>query len=250
MGVMKKITFLVFGILCLTSIGYLWYARASIYWSLGDVPLYTPNDYASYTIGTNSGASQTYVAIGDSVTAGVGVDSYLDSYPYLVAHDIATATGRSVKLVPFAIPGIRSEYVVGYFLEPVIASKPDIVTVLIGINDIHGNVPKKVFRAHYEEILKKLTLETTAEVYAINLPYIGTRNLVALPYRYYFTWRTQQYNAIIKDLALQYGVTYVDLYSTHKPQSLDNTYYARDFFHPNALGYSLWAQRIYASFNK
>jgi lysophospholipase L1-like esterase len=249
---MKKIIFLAFCIFCISVVVYLWYARASIYWSLGDVPLYAPSDYASYSIGvdTQSGTSLTYAAIGDSVTAGVGVDSYLDSYPYLIASSIASTTKGGVKLVPFAIPGIRSEYVAGYFLEPVIASKPDVVTVLIGINDIHGNVPKKVFRAHYEEILKRLTQETTAEVYAINLPYIGTQDLIALPYQYYFAWRTEEYNAIIKELASKYTLTYIDLNTLHKPQSLDTAYYAEDYFHPNTIGYRQWASYIYASFNK
>jgi lysophospholipase L1-like esterase len=248
----KKRTLLAIGFITLSVFitGYLWYARASIYWNLGDVPLYAPNDYASYSVGTASTNLRTYAAIGDSVTAGVGVDSYVDSYPYRVAAALASSTQSGVKLVPFAIPGIRSEYVVGYFLEPVIASKPDIVTLLIGINDIHGNVPKKVFRKHYEEIVRRLTQETTAKIYVINLPYIGTNDLISFPYQYYFNWQTQQYNAIIKDLAEQYSVTYIDLYTSHSQYSLDTKYYARDFFHPNTLGYAQWANYIYASINK
>jgi lysophospholipase L1-like esterase len=229
---------------------YLWYARASIYWKLGDLPIFAPSDYASYSIGPESKTPRTYVAIGDSLTAGVGVDSYVQSYPYIIATEISNEKKEGVKLVPFAIPGIRSEYVVGYFLDPVIASKPDIVTLFIGINDIHGNVPNKVFEEHYEVILQRLTKETDAEIYIVNLPYIGTKDLISAPYRYYFNWRTEQYNSIIKDLGAQYKLTYIDLYSAHTPQALDTTYYARDFFHPNALGYALWAKHIYASFNQ
>lgn len=201
------------------------------------------------SVGEHGATPITYVAIGDSLTAGVGVDSYKDSYPYLVAKHIAETQKKKVNLVPLAIPGIRSEYVAGYFIEPTIASKPDIVTLLIGTNDIHGNVPNAVFKAHYEHVLQRLTKETTAKIYVINLPYIGTKELISLPYEYYFTWKIKQYNAIIKDLATKYNLTYIDLYTAHAPESLNTAYYAGDFFHPNAVGYAQWAQTIYASIN-
>lgn len=247
---MKKITLSIICILLISSLVYLWYTRASIYWKLGDLPIYAPKDYTNYSLGEHSDMSLTYVAIGDSLTAGVGVDTYTQSYPYLIARDIARDQHANVQLIPFAIPGIRSEYVVGYFLEPVIATKPDIVTLFIGINDIHGNVSLQKFTERYDAILTTLTQKTTAKVYVINLPPIGTKDLIAQPYRLYFGWKTEQYNASIKDLALKYDVTYVDLASSHQPYALDNAYYARDFFHPNALGYTLWEQTIYANFHR
>lgn len=228
---------------------YAWYFHASIYWKLGNANVRQPWDMTEYTIGNGSGSQLTYAAIGDSLTAGVGVDTYLQSYPYLIAQKIGGDTNE-VFLKPFAIPGVRSVYVLNNFIEPVIAVKPDIVTLFIGINDIHGNVPAEQFRENYSQILTRLTQETDADVYVINLPYIGTKNLINLPYRYYFNWRTQQYNEIIQELATQYNVTYIDLYTSHEPNSLLNEYYAGDFFHPNAIGYNLWAESIYADFRK
>ncbi len=248
--VKKRTLFLTFPpCLFVLLLGYLWYAHASIYWKLGDLPIYAPKDFANVSIGTQTASPLTYVAIGDSLTAGVGVDSYEESYPYLVAKNIAESQKKKVHLVPLAIPGIRSEYVVGYFIEPTIASKPDIVTLLIGTNDIHGNVPNHVFKAHYEHILQRLSKETTAKIYVISIPYIGTKELISLPYQYYFNWKIQQYNVIIKDLAATYNLTYIDLYTAHAPQSLDTAYYAKDFFHPNTVGYTKWAETIYASIN-
>lgn len=227
-----------------------WYLHASIYWKLGSANVQQPWDVTDHTIGNALSPQLTYAAIGDSLTAGVGVDTYLESYPYLIAQKIAEDTTNTVLIKPFAIPGVRSLYVLNNFMEPVIESKPDVVTLFIGINDIHGNVLPKQFEEQYTQILIKLTQETEADVYAINLPYIGTKNLISLPYRYYFNWRTKQYNEIIQKLATQYDVTYIDLYTQHEPHSLRNEYYAGDFFHPNTVGYTLWAQFIYAGFNK
>lgn len=246
---MKKILFAVlsiFGILFLISV---WYLHASIYWKLERANVLEPSDIAEYTIGVPSATQVNYVAIGDSLTAGVGVDTYTKSYPYLIAKKISD-DHVEVSLKPFAVPGVRSAYVLRYFMEPVIASNPDIITLFIGVNDIHGNVPSKQFKEQYAQILTELTGKTHAQIYVINLPYIGTGKLISLPYRVYFNWRTEQYNVIIKQLAAEYDVTYIDLYTAHNPKSLDNDYYASDFFHPNELGYILWSQFIYADFHK
>lgn len=229
---------------------YLWYAHASIYWKLGAVGLGAPSDMHNYTIGNASGVPLTYVALGDSLTSGVGVDSYTQSYPYLLAEKIAAASNTKVTLMPFAVPGVRTDYVLSNFIIPALASKPDIITLFIGINDIHGKVSNALFKAHYSEILSQLSQGSHAHIYVINLPYIGTPELISPLYRYYFAWRTQQYNAIIKDLADQYHVTYIDLYAAHKPHELNAMYYASDYFHQNALGYTLWTQSIYAGFNQ
>lgn len=247
--VMRKAALIIVGAIIILMCAYLWYARASIYRNLGERPIFAPSDFKSYSIGDASLTPRTYVAIGDSVTSGVGVATYTESYPYRIATNLSRDTQSTVELIPFAIPGIRSEYVMGYFLDPVIAVNPDIITLLIGINDIHGNVRTLKFKEHYQTILATLTEKTDAKIYVINIPYIGTEDLIRQPYRLYFNSRTQQYNEVIKDLASQYNVTYVDLYSSNKKQSLDTAYYAGDFFHPNAAGYSLWAQSIYANFS-
>lgn len=247
---MKKIVFTVVIILIALLIAYLWYLRTSIYWKLGDTPLFAPKDYTNYTIGEYGAAPIIYVALGDSLTAGVGVDSYTESYPYLIGKYISETQKTNVEIIPLAIPGIRSEYVAGYFLEPTVAKDPEVITLFIGTNDIHGNVGTKKFREHYENILETLTQQTDAKIYTINLPYIGTTGLIREPYRSYFNWQTQKYNSVINELSTKYNVTYIDLYNAHEPYKLDNRYYALDFFHPNALGYKLWAESVYANFSE
>lgn len=246
---MRKKFLLVLGVAMVFVCACAWYLHASIYWKLGETALHQPSDFAEYIVGKSTSSQLTYVAIGDSLTAGVGVETYSKSYPYVFAQKIAENNTR-VHLIPFAVPGVRSAYVYDNFIESVIAKKPNIITLFIGINDMHGNVPLTQFEEQYAQILANLTQKTNAQIYVINLPNIGTSNLISLPYRYYFNWRIQKYNEIIRKRATQYRVTYIDLYSAHEPHALDNTYYATDFFHPNAVGYTLWAETIYANFRK
>ena len=229
---------------------YVWYAHASIYWKLGAAHVNEPSDVHTYQVGPVDGTPLSYAALGDSLTAGVGVSTYSRSYPYDIATMLASSTGDRVTLTPYAVPGVRSQYVIDHFLTPTIKQQPNIITLFIGINDIHGHVSNTTFRAHYRDILTTLTQKTHAKIYVINLPYIGTPQLIGPLFRWYFTWRTQQYNTIIKALASQYGVTYIDLYQVHKPHELDPQYYARDHFHQNANGYTLWAHDIYASIHQ
>lgn len=238
------------GFFLLIAGAYLWYSHASIYWKLGKLPLPSSLSEESYLIGSSTASSGiTYVALGDSLTAGVGVDTYTSSYPYLVAEDIEK-NGTAVTLYPYAVPGVRSQYVLDNFLDAAIARDPDVVTLFIGINDIHGNIPAALFKKNYSAILKELTTKTEARVYAIGLPYIGTPDLINAPMRYYFNWRIKTYNEIIRGLATEYGVTYIDLYAAQLPHELDPSYYATDAFHPNALGYTVWSQRIYESLHQ
>lgn len=248
---MSKKVIIVLGCIILFVLIYAWYAHASIYWKLGEYNVRAPEDYSksNYLIGQQGKLPLKYVAIGDSLTAGVGVTSYVDAYPYRIAQSLTAIKNQDIDLVPYAIPGIRSEYVLNYFVDPIVESKPDIITVFIGINDIHGNVPNKKFAENYDQIISRLVADTDAKVYAVNLPYIGTKDLIDAPYRFYFNWKTKQFNEIIQTIALKHEVAYVDLYTAHTENAMNTDFYASDFFHPNEMGYTRWAEVIYASLN-
>lgn len=246
---MKKRLFSVIALIGILVFMYLDHSYTSIYNKIGDEALQTPSDFGNYAIGTFS-KSLTYVAIGDSLTAGVGVDSYIKSYPYIFAEKISQKNNTKVNLIPFALSGARSAYTLDNLVEPAIKTNPDIITLFIGVNDVHGNISEKEFEDNYENILKRITQETGAKIYIINLPYIGTSELIKTPFQFYFNTQTKQFNSIIKALAQKYNVEYVDLYEGHSRYADDAAYYSADLFHPNQTGYALWADILYANFSK
>ena len=134
------------------------------------------------------------------MTAGVGVLKYEESYPYQLAQKIA-AGKDNIILRDRAYPGARTQHLLGNLLNAAVNDQPDIVTVLIGVNDVHGNVSKKKFTQNYSEILNRLKTETKARILVINIPYIGTDSLLFPPYNSYFKYQTIEYNKIIKKLA-------------------------------------------------
>ncbi len=243
---MKKIIFAIIVVLVVTL--YLNFSYASIYKKIGDENMLKPNDFNVFQLGTK-GDVITFVALGDSLTAGVGVDSYKKSFPYLIAEKFSK-DDEKINLIPIAVPGAKSEDVFAKLIDETIKQKPNIITILVGVNDVHGNVSRADFKNNYSGILERLIKETSAKIYVVNLPYIGASELIKQPYRLYFDQKTKQFNKILEDLSVEYNTNYIDLYSKNKKQSLDSNYYARDLFHPNESGYDLWSEIIYASFNK
>jgi len=229
---------------------YLNRAYAHIYNTLGQANLLAPDKLETYVVGDNKSSAINYVALGDSLTAGVGTTKYQESYPYLLAQKLA-GNQTKVTLTALAIPGFKTKDILDNSLKTVITSKPEIITLLIGINDIHSNISKTDFQKNYQQILEELTKKTTAKIYLINLPEIGSNQLFWPPYNYYFRAKTKNFNQIIQDLAIQYKLNYIDL-DTPTAQALKNNgpIYSADSFHPSAISYKSWAEIIYANFNQ
>lgn len=232
-------------------VAYLLAAHHYIYKKISDSGLKASDTKSEYIIrgGVNSGAGLVYTALGDSLTAGVGVLRYEDSYPYQLAQKLSGSSGNIV-LRDRAYPGARTSDLNKNLLTAAISDQPDIITLLIGVNDIHGLVSKKKFTDNYREILRRLKTETKAKIFAISIPYIGTDKLLLPPYDSYFKQETIEYNEIIKELAAENNVTYVDLHTPTERMYENPAFYSTDSFHPSAKGYEFWADIIYADFNK
>jgi lysophospholipase L1-like esterase len=241
------------GLLLILIVGiYLNRTYAHIYQTISRTHLLETNSQLNFMVTRNDVATSSlvYVALGDSLTAGVGTARYEESWPYLLAQRWA-ATNTKIILKSQAVPGYKASDVVAQLLTPAIQDQPDLVTLFIGMNDVHGQTPPAEFTKNYDYILSRLTQETRAKTYLINLPYLGADTLILPPYNYYFQRRTQEFNGIIKELAEKYRVKYVDLYTPSLALfSRSGEQYSADLFHPSASGYQLWAAIIYDSIHQ
>ncbi len=229
---------------------YLNLANSFIYFRIGEGNLVNPlRQQVYYMSSEKTGPKIKYVAIGDSLTSGVGAEEYQDSYPYLLAERMAQSDGKIV-FKNFSQPGLKTQDLIDFMITPAVKENPDVITLLIGVNDIHNHVGGKQFKENYEYILKRLTSETKAKIYLINIPLIGSNTIIFPPYNYYFDKETDNYNEIIKELAQTYQVKYIDLNTpTKNLLKKDGPHYSVDSFHPSSLGYKLWAQIIYDRLN-
>ncbi len=190
-----------------------------------------------------------YVALGDSLTSGVGTEKYEQSYPFLLAEKLSV--DNSVTHINFSYPGARTEDVIRDLLPKALAEKADVITLLVGTNDVHGGVSEEEFVQNYKFILSELTKKTKAKINVVSIPFIGDDSLLLPPYDYSYRKKILEFNSDIKLLAIQFGVRYIDLTTpTTESSHGGNGYYSIDKFHPSSLGYKMWADIIYDHLDK
>lgn len=231
---------------------YLFLAHFLIFYRLqtaGPITFNRPDVYIAQENKTMA-KNLSYAALGDSLTAGAGVAKYEESYPYLLAEELAAGGKNKITLKNFSYPGARTSNLIKDFLTPAVASQPELITLFIGVNDVFGNVSRATFKENYQTILDRLTKETKAKIYLIGLPYLGLPKLLLAPYNYYYHWRTGEFNDIIRGLAKVYNLEYIDLAATSPEFNKNQVNYSKDLFHPSALGYKLWAKIIYDAINQ
>jgi len=185
-----------------------------------------------------------FIALGDSLTYGVGAENTTQSWPAILAGKLSN-NQTSVELTDLAVPGALSKDLIDSQLDAAIAAQPDLVTVLIGVNDLHNFIPQDIYRENLIYILSELKSKTKAKIVLINLPYLGTDSLLLPPYNLYFDLKTNNYNEELNKAADSLKLTPVDIHSTKKIFLSDKSYYAGDDFHPSAKGYEAWANLIY-----
>jgi len=231
---------------------YLYLAHSYIFYRISAANLKYVNMQQVYTINDNMDSEDNvvYTALGDSLTAGAGVDDYQQSFPYIVAQKIAKNDSR-VTLKDFSVPGYKTQDLLDFLVTPAVASSSDIITLLVGTNDIYNNVSQENFTENYRAILDKIKTIDAARVYLISIPFIGSQSLIFPPYSFYYDKCIENFNKIISDLAQEYGFAYVDIATPTKDLfKSDGPHYSADAFHPAAPGYALWANIIYDAINK
>jgi len=249
---MRKKIIIAVGIVFLATL-YLFGAKWLIYYRIGIVSLPASDNRHEYifndTILPQRGV--VYMALGDSLTSGVGVEKYEESYPFLLAQKIA-ATTTKVTHLNFSYPGAKSEDVLRDLVPRAAQKKADIVTVLVGTNDVmNGKVTDAQFRKNYEMIITTLLEQKYAKTYVISIPFVGTNSLFLPPFNYYYREKVVRFNTIIKTLAAEYDVHYIDLTTpTEKFASKVSNYYAKDNFHLSQIGYLYWSTILYDNLNK
>jgi len=241
---MKK-PFIIIIVLILAVGLYLYLANAYTYYMFNRTALKAPAAQGSYAFNeAAAGENLIYAALGDSLTSGMGLSKYEESFPYLLAKDLSK-DGSKITLQNFSYPGYRTDDLIENLLEPAIAVKPEMITLLIGVNDIHGFYNKEKFKKNYKFILERLAKGTKAKIYVISLPFIGA-DIFLPPFNYYSGRQTIEFNKIIKDLAVEYGAKYIDIAEPTKAMFAEkNPYYAADAFHPSAVGQALWEKIIF-----
>ena len=196
---------------------------------------------------------------GDSVTdAGRRNDSrgLGTGYPRFVV-DILKAKypDYELKFVNRGISGNRSINLVERWQTDCIDLKPDIVTILIGVNDTWRNFDRDLYTSpdEYAANMEKLVSEaqnTGAQVILIE-PFIMR---TGHPAKNWYDWNADLNAKIVRlrEVAIKYNTGYIPLMSLFSMETLtaDPAKYTGDGVHPNTEGHRYIASRVIEAFER
>lgn len=189
------------------------------------------------------GAPLAYVAMGDSTAVGVGGGGG-GGYPQRLARRLESS-GVPVKLEVLAVSGATAADLRRDQLPKLMAKRPSLVTIGVGINDLMQGRSLADF-ARDLEIVADLVRRTQATVVLQTLPDL-TSSPAGDGAPPSLGRRIEAYNASIARVAERHGFLLSDVYGRsrrafrERPQDL----FAKDGFHPSAKGYELWADAMW-----
>jgi lysophospholipase L1-like esterase len=183
-------------------------------WKRMDAPANSPRDFLAG--GRPETARTVVVCVGDSLTHGVASANYVELLQRQFAPDGYT----------FVNGGINGHlaYNVLQRLDAIIACQPDVVTLLLGTNDINAtfndaltasyrreqHLPEAPTPAwsqrNFAQVLDRLQAETTARIAILSLPMLGEDLASEM------NGRIMAFNAFLRSLAAEKGVTYLPLH--------------------------------------
>ena len=191
-----------------------------------------------------------YVALGDSYTIGTSVaedDRWPNRLVVLLGSVESDAAATALELVAnLAVNGVTSAVVLEVQLPRLLALRPDLVSLLIGVNDVVQGVPAETYERNVSAILDHLV----GSVGATGVVVVTTPDYTVTPAGSDYGDPARQAaairesNGILADAASRRGVAVVDIHDISLRAKDDRRLVARDGLHPSGEQYRLWVERI------
>ena len=190
---------------------------------------------------------------GDSITdAGRDKRNYHDlgaGYPKYAAENIRAAhPDVDFEFINFGISGNRTSQLFDRLYDDAIVFQPDIISILIGVNDIWHRHSHKILTTdaqlalNYRCILERLKRETNAKIVML-APFVldaGDKD--------YLREDLKTVAPIVRELAEEFADVYIPLdkyFAEALPKQPEPLYYSADGVHPNDNG-RLFIGKLYA----
>jgi acyl-CoA thioesterase-1 len=189
-----------------------------------------------------------YLALGDSYTIGTGASSHSHNYPSILAARLSEATGAKVAVTNPAVNGFTTQDLIDNELALVNRLKPQLVTIMIGVNDIvQGRSIESYGKslATIYDAVAALELEP-GMVIAIAIP-----NWSVVPAAAGFGDRgrlrrlTDDFNGLAHAEAAKRGFVWVDITAVSTSGHGTPGWISSDQLHPGDIQYAAWADVIW-----
>ncbi|MGY1591312.1 SGNH/GDSL hydrolase family protein [Geodermatophilus sp. SYSU D00708] len=187
--------------------------------------------------GRGRGKPIVLAVLGDSSAVGLGVERAAETPGVLLAAALAELAERPVRLVRLAVSGAES-YELEEQVDKALVEQPDVVTIMIGANDVTSRTRLSTSVRHLRDAVRRL-VESGAEVVVGTCPDLGTIRPIGQPLRLLARRWSRQLAAAQTIAVVEAGGRTVSLGSVLGPRfAEDRGLFSVDEFHPSAAGYA------------
>jgi acyl-CoA thioesterase I len=184
-----------------------------------------------------------YVALGDSYTIGTSVPAD-DRFPDQLVRALPDV---GLELVAnLGVNGYTTADLIRDELPALVGLTPELVSLLIGVNDVVQGVPTVTYEANLVEILDVLEARLPVDrIVTVSIP-----DYTVTPAGADYGDPADQHdgivaaNVVMARLARERGITFVDVFGLSLRAAEDRELVADDGLHPSGAQYALWVERI------
>lgn len=183
-----------------------------------------------------------YVALGDSYTIGTSV-AEAERFPNQLAARIA---GLELVANP-AVNGHTSRDLIEEELPALEAMRPELVTLLVGVNDVVQGVPERQYAANVTLILEELlTLLPVERIVCVATPdYTVTPQGAAYGDPEQQRAAIRRVNEVLGEACASRGIRFVpEIFEISREAADDPSLVADDGLHPSGAQYARWVEAI------
>ncbi len=185
------------------------------------------------------GPSLRLLALGDSIIAGVGVESTWQALPASLADNLSRRRRQCVTWTAHGENGARTKDLLAW-LDAHDSVRADLVVISNGINDLTSLLPLAGFIASKQEFYARLgKLFPGALLVQLGLPPLGSFPALPRPLRQMLGRKTMVFDAALGQACLSANVLHLPFDAMPEP-----TMFARDGYHPNVQGIRIWAEAV------
>ena len=195
---------------------------------------------------TTAGDALRFIALGDSYTIGTALPGEMDRWPNRLVVALGPVPPTLDLVANLGVNGYTSRDVIEAELPQLDALRPDFATVLVGVNDVVQGVAPETFRTNAARILDALLGRLAAN----RIVTVATPDYTVTPQGGSYGDPVAQAagiranNATLRQLAMDRGIAFVDIYDLSLRASKDRSLVATDGLHPSGSQYALWVERI------
>ncbi len=194
-------------------------------------------------------ATITYLALGDSYTIGTGASDESRNFPSLLARRLESESGLDVRVVNPAVNGFTTIDLIEKEVGLIAELKPDLVSVLIGVNDLVRGRGVAQYLESLIEIYDAITARglPAGRVAAVSIP---DWSVVPAARHYgdpaHIHRVTDAFNAAAREEADKRAFTWIDVSAVSRKGLGSKGWISADDLHPGDAQYAAWAEEIWA----